>query len=99
MSCGCIPIVSDIPSFRMLTNRGKFGRLFATGDPADLARVALSVTRSEQPRLSAAIRDHFHRELSFTAMARQIDTIYSDLRPDLALSNKKREFADDFSSR
>ncbi len=27
MSCGVIPIVTDIPSFRMMTNNGKIGTL------------------------------------------------------------------------
>jgi glycosyltransferase involved in cell wall biosynthesis len=99
MSCGCVPIVSDIPSFQMLTERGRFGRLFATGDPEGLARAALSINRSERPHLSQAIRDHFHRELSFTAMARQIDTVYHDLRPDLAISHQDREGAHVFGSR
>jgi glycosyltransferase involved in cell wall biosynthesis len=98
MSCGCIPIVSDIPSFQMLTNRGEFGRLFVKGDPEDLERAALSIAQSERSHLSQAIREHFHRELSFAAMARQIDTVYRDLRPDLAKSNKDRAPADVFGS-
>lgn len=98
MSCGCIPVVSDIPSFQMLTDRGRFGRLFVTGDPEDLARAALSISQSERSHLLQAVRDHFHRELSFAAMARQIDAVYRDLRPDLAKSHQDRERADVFGS-
>ncbi len=32
LSCGCIPILSDIPSFRMMTNQGEFGFLFPPGN-------------------------------------------------------------------
>ena len=32
MSCGVVPIVTDIPSFRMITNKGKIGALWKCGD-------------------------------------------------------------------
>ena len=80
MSCGCIPIVSDIPSFRMLTAGGQFGRLFAIGDADGLTRAALSVSAETRSSLSRRIREHFERELSFSAMARQISSVYRDLR-------------------
>jgi len=36
MSCGCIPILTSIPSFRMMTNHGECGLLFTTGDQREL---------------------------------------------------------------
>jgi glycosyltransferase involved in cell wall biosynthesis len=36
MSCGCIPILSDIPSFRRMTNSGECGLLFKAGDVTNL---------------------------------------------------------------
>ena len=36
MSCGCIPLLTDIPSFRKMTNNGKCGLLFKAGDISDL---------------------------------------------------------------
>jgi glycosyltransferase involved in cell wall biosynthesis len=80
MSCGCIPIVSDIPSFRRITGGGRFGRLFPVGHPEALASAALSVSPSERTGMSTIVRDHFDRELSFPALARQIDTVYQQLR-------------------
>ncbi|MEX2315025.1 MAG: glycosyltransferase family 4 protein [Thermomicrobiales bacterium] len=85
MSCGCIPIVSDIPSFRAMTVGGRFGRLFAVGDANGLAEAAVSVEPDDTAALSRSVRDHFKRELSFAAMARKIDAIYHDLRPDLSV--------------
>jgi glycosyltransferase involved in cell wall biosynthesis len=32
MSCGCIPILTNIPSFRMMTRNGSLGLLFEAGD-------------------------------------------------------------------
>lgn len=37
MSCGCIPILTNIPSFRMMTNNGDCGLLFNAGDQRELA--------------------------------------------------------------
>jgi glycosyltransferase involved in cell wall biosynthesis len=36
MSCGCIPLLTDIPSFRKMTSSGKCGLLFKAGDISDL---------------------------------------------------------------
>ncbi len=88
MSCGCIPIVSDIPSFRTLTDGGRFGRLFATGDAMGLSRAALSVRPDGRVALSRAVRDHFELELSFAAMALKISDVYRDLRSDLANNDR-----------
>lgn len=94
MSCGCVPIVSDIPSFRKLTAGGRFGRLFAVGDADDLARAALSISVEERMELALMTRAHFERELSFAAMARKISVVYRDLRPNLAKTHQDQEPAD-----
>lgn len=94
LSCGCIPIVSDIPSFRMLTADGSHGRLFAAGDADALARAALSVSLDERFELSRAVRAYFERELSFPAMGRQICAVYRDLCPARAKTNQDRDIAD-----
>jgi len=36
MSCGCIPILSDIPSFRAITGGGECGLLFSAGNAEDM---------------------------------------------------------------
>jgi glycosyltransferase involved in cell wall biosynthesis len=36
MSCGCIPILSDIPSFRAMSGNGEYGALFSPGNADDL---------------------------------------------------------------
>jgi glycosyltransferase involved in cell wall biosynthesis len=79
MSCGCIPIISDIPSFRMMTAGGQFGRLFPVGDDAALAAAVLEVAASDRAALSTAVRDHFAQTLSFDAVAEQLDGLYRSL--------------------
>ncbi len=82
MSCGCIPIVSDIPAFAMMTEGGTFGRLFDTGDAHGLASAALGISTEERRDLSAAVRRHFEEQLSFAAMAREIDRVYCAVTGD-----------------
>jgi len=36
MACGCVPIVTDINSFRMITDNGRCGLLYNIGDENDL---------------------------------------------------------------
>ncbi|HEX5166236.1 MAG TPA: glycosyltransferase family 4 protein [Thermomicrobiales bacterium] len=81
MSCGCIPIVSDIPSFRMLTG-GSAGKRFPVGDAEALARAALSISHANREALAMACHSRFKQELSFAAMASKISAIYRDVRPD-----------------
>jgi glycosyltransferase involved in cell wall biosynthesis len=45
MSCGCIPILSNIPSFRMMTANGEIGLLF---DPADVQGLYNALLRSQK---------------------------------------------------
>lgn len=79
MACGVIPIVSDIPSFRAMTECGRFGALFPVGDASALARRITERPLSEIEERSAAIRSHFERRLSFDAMARQLLPVYREM--------------------
>jgi glycosyltransferase involved in cell wall biosynthesis len=78
MACGTIPVVTDIPSFRRLTCGGRFGRLFRVGDPADLARQALSIPREQLAALSDEVRAHFRATATFDVLAAQLETIYAE---------------------
>jgi glycosyltransferase involved in cell wall biosynthesis len=81
MSCGCIPIVSNIPSFRMMTGFGECGLLFERGNSNSLLEalqksVAIDVNKaSEQSML------RFENHLSFSAIARKINEV---IQQDLA---------------
>jgi glycosyltransferase involved in cell wall biosynthesis len=79
MACGVIPIVSDIPSFRVMTECGRFGALFPVGDSAALARKLVDLPLESIERRSLAIRAHFEQRLSFDAMARQLVPIYQEM--------------------
>ncbi len=76
MACGAIPLVTDIPSFRAMTDGGRYGLLFPVGDFEALARSALALDRSRLPAYSAEVRSHFERRLSFQAMAGRLEEVY-----------------------
>jgi glycosyltransferase involved in cell wall biosynthesis len=81
MACGVIPVITDIPSFRVLTDNGSYGILFPPGDVLALAERTLAVPLADVPRRSREIRDHFERRLSFPALAGRLDEIYHTLTP------------------
>jgi len=79
MSCGCIPILSDIASFRMMTGRGKCGLLFEPGSiPALTATLQQSVKidMTEERRKTLA---QFKDELSYEAIGGRINAVISSL--------------------
>jgi glycosyltransferase involved in cell wall biosynthesis len=79
MSCGCMPIVTDIPSFRMITDNGQCGLLYKPGDEEALLALLKKIhgiDLAEKQRLSLK---YFKSNLSFEAIARQIQTIAESL--------------------
>jgi glycosyltransferase involved in cell wall biosynthesis len=74
MACGVIPVVTDIPSFRSMTDQGSCGVLFPTGDHKTLAERTLAIDLKEIPALSQKVRDRFMQALSYDAMARIYET-------------------------
>lgn len=79
MSCGCVPIVTDIDSFRMITNNGNCGMLYKTGDENALFSVLTQVEKLNIDSLKAKSMKYFHRNLSFTAIASRIDQVVASL--------------------
>lgn len=73
MSCGCVPVVSHIASFRKIT--GGTGYLFNPGDAPLLAKLLCSLP--EKPEGQEKVLMQFENELSFKAIAQQIKTVAS----------------------
>lgn len=79
MSCGCMPVATDIPSFRMITNNGKCGLLYTPGDEEELLatlKKIQGINIAEKQQLSL---EYFKSNLSFVAIARQIQAIAGSL--------------------
>jgi glycosyltransferase involved in cell wall biosynthesis len=79
MSCGCIPIVTDIFSFRMITDNGKCGILYEAGNEAALLSALIQSERLNIPEMQTRSLEYFKTNLSFEAIAQQIHEIADSL--------------------
>jgi len=75
MSCGCIPVLSDIPSFRAMTGNGECGFLFSPGNVGDLKTklasgyvMNLSVERKK-------VLERYERNMSASAISRNMISV------------------------
>jgi glycosyltransferase involved in cell wall biosynthesis len=77
LACGVIPVVTDIPSFRRLTDDGRVGALWRTGDADAFAEAFTRVVRGPvcTPEQVAA---SFEQRLSYAAVAGQAIAAYRD---------------------
>lgn len=79
MSCGCIPILADIISFRKMTGSGKCGFLFEAGNAAALCKLLLQTPGMDKNEERRKTIEHFQQELSFDAIARKIKELVASL--------------------
>ena len=75
MSCGCIPVVTDIPSFRSITANGNCGFLYTPGDEHGLLLTLKEIMQINMHAKRNNVLDHFKQELSFDAIARKINEV------------------------
>jgi glycosyltransferase involved in cell wall biosynthesis len=69
MHCGCIPVVTDIPTFSKITDGGKLGFLYPPGNPNNLLQVLLGLGQIDRTALSAKVLTHARGKLSHEAIA------------------------------
>ncbi|MBV6814486.1 glycosyltransferase family 4 protein [Xanthomonas campestris pv. passiflorae] len=77
-ACGCLPLLTAIPSFRALSDDGAVGELWPVGDASALSELLLRVSRQRPSR--AQVRAHFDARLSFAAVGRRWAQAYAQLR-------------------
>lgn len=76
LSCGCIPILTNIPSFRMMTSNGEIGLLYEPGDENGLLSCLNKSLLLDRKYHKQRVLQQFHEKLSFEANARQtVDVI------------------------
>ena len=75
MSCGCVPLVTDIPSFRMITDNGNCGLLYEAGNEDALLATLLSTQQLDLTEKRNKSITFFKDHLSFEAIAAQINEI------------------------
>jgi glycosyltransferase involved in cell wall biosynthesis len=79
MSCGCIPIVTDISSFRMMTREGRFGLLYKAGDEEALFAALMATSEMNSSDERGKVLEQFRSTLSFQAIAGKIQEITASL--------------------
>jgi glycosyltransferase involved in cell wall biosynthesis len=89
MSCGVVPVISDIPSFHRMTAGGCFGSLFPVGDADALAQAVLTIWPDQHAERSLSVRHHFQQALSFPSLAGELESIYEDAIRQATLASRK----------
>lgn len=79
MSCGCIPILTDIISFRRMTGPGKCGLLYQAGNVEHLLSTLKSTNELNIEIEKQRTLKQFADELSFQAIAGKINKITDSL--------------------
>lgn len=79
LACGAVPIVTDIPTFRMMTDGGRIGGLWQPGNADSFGQCAETVLAKRWETQSQLARDFFEAHLSFDAIASQAVNFYTKL--------------------
>ncbi len=79
MSCGCVPVLTDIISFRKMTGPGKCGLLYEPGNDAALLKTLLQTAELDIEKERNKTLQQFKEELSFEAIAKKINTVINSL--------------------
>jgi len=73
MSCGCIPIITDILSFRKITGYGRCGMLYENGNVPALLQALLKTQHLDIESERKKVLEQFNNDLSFDAIAKQLN--------------------------
>jgi glycosyltransferase involved in cell wall biosynthesis len=79
MACGCVPVVTKIPSFIKMTGNGACGLLYRVGNVDELCDKLLSTNEKQRELLSEKAKEQFRNHLSFQAIARDTEKILESL--------------------
>lgn len=79
MSCGCVPVLTNIISFRRMTGPGKCGLLYEPGNSDALYEALIKTTSMDMEKERMNVLQQYEQELSFGAIAKKIDKIISSL--------------------
>ena len=68
MACGAVPVVTDIPSFRVMTGGGAVGGLWHPGDADGCASALVRVASADREAQRTLVLDRFRTELAWDAV-------------------------------
>lgn len=72
MSCGCIPILSNIPSFKTMTRNGEVGLLFEPGNEEGLNSCLVEALSMDVSVERKKVFEQFKSNLSFSAISNKM---------------------------
>jgi glycosyltransferase involved in cell wall biosynthesis len=81
MSCGCIPVLTDILPFRKMTGNGSCGVLYETGNETALLTALRTITALDIAKEKEKVLWQFNTALSFDVIAAGIHDIAASLLP------------------
>jgi glycosyltransferase involved in cell wall biosynthesis len=79
MACGCIPVVTAIPSYQKITGNGKCIFSYPPGNTEALAKVLSIINNLDRKKLAAATLNHFNKNLTFKNIADDLVAICTNL--------------------
>ncbi|MEO6682966.1 MAG: glycosyltransferase family 4 protein [Ginsengibacter sp.] len=79
MSCGVIPVVTNISSFKTITANGELGFLYKPGDVDALVLAMGKAMSANRIELRSKILNHFKEHLSFEAIGQKIQDVAKKL--------------------
>lgn len=79
MACGCIPIVTSIPSFQFMTNDGACAFLFTPNRDDELFESLKKAVSSDKTEMQQKILEQFERKLSFRAIGEEVKSVFETL--------------------
>lgn len=80
MACGCIPVVTSIPSAVKVTGDGKAGYYFQVGDPDSLYKTLMGLDHHRLKEMSDIVMNHFRQNFSPAAIADKMIEVYEHLK-------------------
>ena len=79
MSCGVVPIVTDIPSFRMITNYGQIGILWQSGEANSFYESAKKMLNNPLDVELKKTLEYFSDNLSYPVIGKKAKDFYESL--------------------
>jgi glycosyltransferase involved in cell wall biosynthesis len=89
LATGLPPVVTDIPSSRSLVEGCAVGELWPRGDSRSLARALRAAAAARGPGARAAVRAHFDKRLSSSALGRNLAAAYRELAAPLPITSQR----------
>ena len=76
MACGAVPVVTDIPSFRVMTGGGAVGAVWRPGDVDGCAAALVRVAAADYKAQRTLVLDRFRKELAWDAVGTRALSAY-----------------------